>query len=90
MARRKRVWKVKVVERKLGREKAWGLHEPGDLRALAKVELDPRMPARRWLTISIHELLHEACPEWTHKRVYRVAGLMARTLWAARWRRVMK
>ena len=47
----KRRTRVKIVTRKLGRERAYGLQEPGLL------QIDSRLTGKRRLTILVHESL---------------------------------
>ena len=44
---------ISVVHRKLGKEKARGLYHDGGL-----IEIDPRLPAKEYLEVLIHEYLH--------------------------------
>ena len=53
--------KVKVVWRKLGKEKAWGQATIGE----GLVEVDPRLGAKRQLEVLIHEVTHLAHPGMT-------------------------
>lgn len=73
---------VRVVERKLGRERAFG-QEVGGL-----VEIDPRLRARSYLNTLVHELLHAAFPGLAESRVRRVAYLLSSRIWSARFRRL--
>ena len=77
--------KVKVVERKLGRHKAFGLCHPNNL-----IEIDPRQTERDRLDTIIHEAIH-AIPEtknfdedWTVK----VAARLSKLLWQQNYRRI--
>lgn len=53
----KRLRKVKIVEKKLKRQNVDGLWHPSGL-----IEIDPRLDEKRFLTVLIHELMHEAMP----------------------------
>ena len=83
MSRRKN--KVKVVWRKLGKEKAWGQATIGE----GLVEVDPRLGAKRQLEVLIHEVTHLAHPEMTEAEVDRTGKMIARVLWAENYRRVL-
>ena len=80
----KRRNKVKIVTRKLGRERAYGLQEPGLL------QIDSRLTGKRRLTILIHESLHEVFPGMSEYQVTRTAPKLASILWQDRWRQVTK
>ena len=77
---------IKVVERKLARERAWGLCWQGE----GKIEVDPRQRPRRYLKTLCHELLHHAFPSTSETRVDRAAGVMADVLWRQGFRRMMQ
>jgi hypothetical protein len=72
----------KVVERKLGREKAWGLCYDGI------IEIDPRQNSKEYLDTAIHEMLHLVMPEMKEEDVARSARKMASVLWRLGYRRV--
>lgn len=73
----------RLVERKLGRERAYGLCWSG-----GPIEIDPRQRSQQRLDTIIHELLHHAMPDLSESRVVTIARTIRRTLWADRWRRV--
>jgi len=73
--------RIVVVERKLGRERAWGTQEPG------RIEIDARLRGRRRLTVLVHELVHEGLPRMAESAVERLAGLIGRELWRQGYRR---
>lgn len=75
--------RVKIVHRKLGREKALGLAHSDGL-----IEIDPRQPAREWLDTIIHELLHMAFPEMSEEEVAKSATFIAAHLWRTGVRRL--
>lgn len=79
--RRKR---IRVRERKLGRERAVGLAWQG----LDLIEIDPRQRARAYLNTLVHELLHVIFPQASERKVGRAACAMTRKLWEARFRRL--
>ena len=84
MARRRK--HVKIVERKLGREQAWGQHCP----ETKVIELESRMRSRHYLLILIHELLHEAFPDLKETPLKKIASMMARAIWNQGFRRLAK
>lgn len=76
---------VKVVWRKLGRERAWGQATIGkDL-----IEVDPRLGAKRQLEVLCHEQVHLTFPEMPEAQVDRAGKDLARMLWAQDYRRVL-
>lgn len=78
--------KIKVVERKLGREVAWGQADN-----LAKViEVDPRLSEKRRLTVLIHEAAHLADWDLSESRVTAMAPKIAKVLWEQGYRRILQ
>jgi hypothetical protein len=73
---------VKVVERKLGRERAAGLAW-GD----QTIEIDPRQAPRSYLGTAIHELLHQVFPEKSETAIRRGTATMTGVLWQLGYRR---
>lgn len=76
--------KIRVRERKLGREKADGL--AWEKRAL--VEVDPRQPERDRLDTLLHEAVHILFPKLNEMQVRGVAARLTEILWKDGWRRV--
>jgi hypothetical protein len=76
---------VKVVWRKLGKEKAWGQATIGE----GLVEVDPRLGAKRQLEVLIHEVTHLAHPGMTEAEVDRTGKMISRVLWSENYRRVV-
>ena len=81
----KRRNKVKVVFRKLGKEKAWGQATIGE----NLIEIDPRLSSRRQLEVLCHEQLHLSMPSLGEKEVDRVGKDLCAVLWAQDYRRVI-
>jgi hypothetical protein len=75
---------TKVVERKLGRENAWGIADT----ETKIIELDPRMKPRKYMEILIHEKLHILEPEWSETKVLKHSKALAKLLWEKNYRRV--
>jgi hypothetical protein len=68
---------TKVVERKLGRENVYGFaHFEKKL-----IEIDPRLKARKYLEILIHEKLHIENPEWSEAKIVHQSKEIANLLW---------
>ena len=77
---------MKVKERKLGREKAWGLAHIDE----GIIEIETSLKARRRLNILIHEALHILNPEWSETKVIRQAGRLTKLIWSEHYRRIEK
>lgn len=76
--------KIKIVERKLGREKALGQYWQGE----GLIEIDPRQAPKEILSVIVHELLHVAMENATEDEVLRIEKIMAEALWNAGYRKV--
>jgi len=75
--------KVKIVERKLMRERAWGTFDESGL-----IELDERLSESDRLTILCHEGAHLADNGLTEKQVCRIGKILGGLLWNQGYRRV--
>lgn len=75
--------KIKVVKRKLGREKAAGQAWTDD----RKIEIDPRLRGKRALEIYIHETIHCIWPDMPESEVDRGAMVLMGVLWKEEYRR---
>lgn len=85
MAKRKRKKnKLVIRERKLFREKAWGLC----WNDTKEIEIDPRQTPRHYLKILVHELLHAALPGLSEREVVRVSNLIKKGVWQQGYRRI--
>ena len=78
---------VKVIWRKLGRERAWGQATTDPAHPL--IEIDPRLGARRQLEVICHEQLHISFPGMPESEVDRVGKAMGKILWGQNYRRVL-
>ena len=76
---------VKVVWRKLGRERAWGQATIGE----DLIEIDPRLGAKRQLEVLCHEQIHLTFPEMSEAQVDRAGKDLAAVLWDQNYRRVL-
>jgi hypothetical protein len=76
---------VKVVWRKLGKERAWGQATIGE----NLIEIDPRLGAKRQLEVLCHEQGHLTFPEKTEAEIDRLGKDLANLLWAQNYRRVL-
>ena len=75
--------KVKVVRRKLGRERADGLCTWD-----GKVHVDERLRGIEHMETLLHELLHHEFPALSEEAVDSAAKSMAATMYDDHWRRV--
>lgn len=69
--------KIKVIYKKLGRERAWGQAHLGD----NTVELDERLKGYRHLLYAVHEYEHILHPDWSETRVKKESSKIAKFLW---------
>lgn len=81
MKKRKR---IKVVYRKLGRDRVWGYAHKGD----NLIELDERLRGRKHLEILLHEMIHILLPEADEEEVVRLSVQATMLLWTEGYRRV--
>ena len=75
---------AKVVEKKLGRENAFGQYYDG------VVEIDPRQSPKDYLDTLIHEHLHHLFGDLTEEEVVVAANQLASAIWAKNYRRIVK
>ena len=73
--------KIKVVYRKLGRERAYG--QADDF-----IELDPRLKGKKHCEILVHEAIHVLFPHLSEKEVIEKSILLTNTLWHEKYRRI--
>jgi hypothetical protein len=73
--------KIKVVYRKLLREKSWGIAYDN------YIEIDPRLKGKKHLEIMLHECLHIVCPELSEEDVIKKSVLITNTIWHDGYRR---
>lgn len=86
-ARRKKGAKsVRIVERKLGRERALGQARFDK----NLIEIDPRQPSREYLDTVLHEGLHLIFPELAERRVASVSRKLTRLVWKQGFRRIRR
>jgi hypothetical protein len=72
-----------VKERNLGREKARGLYHDHGL-----IEIDPRLPAKEYLEVLIHEYLHHEFKHWDEAFVEEYGIKISQFLWDMGYRKV--
>jgi len=77
----------KVVEKKLGREKAFGMvHDTNNPKS--HILIDPRQKPKSYLGTLIHEKLHLMFPDWSESKVKKAEKELAGLLWANGYRKV--
>ena len=67
----------KVIEAKLGQEKADGIMDYED----GVIYIDERLRGRRKIDTLLHERLHAKYPDWPEKKVATLAAMLADFLW---------
>jgi len=72
-----------VKERNLGREKARGLYHEHGL-----IEIDPRLPAKEYLEVLVHEYLHHEFKHWDESFVEEYGVKISDFLWQMGYRKV--
>ena len=75
--------KIKIIYRKLGREKAHGLASKDGV-----IEIDERLKGKKHLEILIHELLHCQNPRSSGATIVKNSVMLTRILWKEGYRRV--
>ena len=78
--------KLKIQERKLKRELAYGLYHHGE----NLIEIEPRMKPKHYLSVLVHELLHHTFPNMSESMVTRSAPKIAKGIWQQDYRRLAK
>lgn len=77
---------MKVIHRKLGKEKADGLaHIDSNT-----IEIDERLKGRYHLEITIHEALHILYPKDSETAIIRKSKRLTKVLWEMGYRKVEK
>jgi hypothetical protein len=75
---------MKVVERKLGKEKVWGWAHIGE----NLIELDATMQGKQRLYVLIHEATHLLEPTWSETKVIKHSKKLTTLLWKQSYRKV--
>ena len=76
--------KIKIVERKLGRENCIGLYDEDN----SKIELEIRLKSKERLLVLIHELLHHCFKNLSEKEVLKYEKIIGNALWEDGYRRI--
>jgi hypothetical protein len=80
--------KIKVIHKKLGKEKAWGQmifvkgYVPGH------IEIDERCKGKKHLEVLVHESIHFLFPRMEEDEVIKKSILLTNTLWHENYRRI--
>jgi hypothetical protein len=74
---------IKIVHRKLGRERADGLAYTGH----NEIHIDERLKKKEYMRITIHELLHMYFPDLSESKVDKISRKMCGELWKLKFRR---
>ena len=75
--------KIKIIYRKLGREKAHGMASSDGI-----VDLDERLKGKKHLEILIHEVLHLLYPRNSENTIVKNSVTLTRILWKEGYRRI--
>lgn len=73
--------KIKVVYRKLGKEKVWGFSHDDF------IEIDERVRGKKHCELLLHESLHYLFPSASEEEITRKAIILTNTVWAEGYRR---
>lgn len=82
---------AKLIERKLGKEKADGLVQPlpsEQRRYRNAIHIDPRLEPKAWLETACHELVHVAFPWLSEEATLAFGKYIADSLWSYGFRRL--
>ena len=81
---KKKKRKIKVIYKKLAREKVWGLaYIDPDC-----VVIERRLKGKRLLKLLCHEISHIALPDCSEKQILKLEQLLGETLWEQNYRKV--
>ena len=76
--------RIKIIDRKLGKERAVGQAHHGD----NLIEIDPRQRSRDRLDTVCHEVIHLLGPHLNEETVISHANILSDALWRDKWRRI--
>ena len=82
----KKIKKIKVIYRKLGRENAFGL----SLEDESLIEIDSELNPRKTLFVTVHEAAHLALPELSESKILRLEKIIGKVLWQEDYRKVIQ
>jgi len=75
--------KIKIIHKKLGREKAHGIADSD-----GTIYIDPRLKGKKRLEIYIHEILHVLYKEDSEEQIVANSVALTKILWKEGYRRV--
>ena len=75
--------RIKIVYRKLGREKLFGLASSD-----GTIEIDSRIKSKKHLEILIHEILHILNPKDSEAQIVKKSITLTKLLWEQGYRRI--
>lgn len=75
--------RIKIVYRKLGREKAHGMASSDGI-----IEIDERLRSKKHLEVLIHEVLHILNPKDSEEAIIRKSVTLTKILWNEGYRRI--
>lgn len=78
-----RARKIKVVYRKLGKEKAYGICHSDGL-----IEIDERLAGKKFIETLTHELFHALFPSLSEEEVIEKSIIYTNTVWNEGLRRI--
>ena len=79
---------IRIIRRKLGKERAYGQCTPGRKADSWLIEIDERLKGKRHLRVLIHELCHALFPCASETATLRVEKILGDVLWRQGYRRV--
>ena len=75
--------KIKIIYKKLGKEKAHGISFSD-----GEVILDPRLKGKKHLEILIHEVMHILNPKDSEQAIIKKSVTLCKILWTEGYRRI--
>jgi len=76
---------IKVIEKRLGRERAAGIVYPD---SIDTIHIDPLLKAHDSLEILLHESMHLLLPDCPEMKVRAYSMRLQKLLWKDGWRRI--
>jgi len=76
--------RIKIIYKKLGREKVYGFANLGD----NEIEIDNRLKGKKLLELIIHESLHILYPEAEEDEIENNSITLTNTIWHENFRRI--
>jgi hypothetical protein len=76
--------KIKVIYKKLGRERLWGEANFDD----NSIVIDSRLKSKKHLEILTHEALHLLLPAANEEEIVRISTALTKVLWKENYRRI--